>query len=218
SANSSSARRASKIFLRVSASSRSWASWVLTRSSSSARRRATVLTRITSPATTQRRLPASMMAWKTSRAGTRKKSRVTCCLTSSVTIRLTLYCWASRRSVVGALASLRFRVTRSVGRRSKHVPPGCAVARPPASDSNRARPAGPRYTIRGRDRMVQSPPRRRGRGAQLRQQDRPGSGARLLQGNRSLGDRRDARAAPHVADLDDLVVHDAEEPAGEVHV
>ena len=92
SCSSSSAFLASTIFFRVSASSLSRDSCNLLRSSSSPLSRVPVLTRRTSPATTQRRFPASMMAWKTSRAGTLKKSSVTAPLTSSVTTMLTRYC------------------------------------------------------------------------------------------------------------------------------
>ncbi len=163
SASSSSARRASTIFLRVSASSRSSPSRAFTRSSSSVRIRVIVLTRRTSPLTTQRRLPASMMAWNTSCAGTRKKSSVTCPRTSSVTSMFTLYCWASRRSAVGTLASRRLSVTRSAGRRLAHASWGWAAAGPPGSvRSTRASPDMVR-SIGVCDRMVtltsSAPPR-----------------------------------------------------------
>ena len=80
------------IFFRVSASRRSRASWALVASSASALILANVLTRRTSPDTTQRRLPVSMIDWNTSRAGTLKKSSVTVPLTSSVTTMLIWYC------------------------------------------------------------------------------------------------------------------------------
>ena len=118
---SASSRWASTMRLRVSASRRIRDSTSRARSSSSALSRAPVLTRRTEPASTQRRLVDSMMARKTSRAGTWKKSRVTRCVTSSVTSMLTLYCWASRRRVVCTLASRRLRLIRSLGSRSRHA-------------------------------------------------------------------------------------------------
>ncbi|HAM56557.1 MAG TPA: hypothetical protein DCQ64_14630 [Candidatus Rokubacteria bacterium] len=94
----------------------------------------------------------SMMTWKTSRAGTWKKSSVTVPFTSSVTTMLTRYCWDSSRSVVCTLASRRLSVMGSAGSLSRQAPWAVAAG----SDGNSVRTARPSSAkpIRIQDTMV----------------------------------------------------------------